>query len=269
MGVGMMLPVIRPGRLAAVLLSLALAPAIVCLGDALTAPPKPDGSAKTAKEAWVGEAFGCRLSVTAAREDFSLNEPILVRVELRNVSNETQSVSTDPTYAWLVLTTDQLGQEVPPTRYARSLQGEVAGHPRSGSVRGGPMWPGQSLEQTIDLSRLCDFTMEGTYSVTIGQMIGRGNQFAVLQAEPLTIRIDGGWPSLSGYVQGFTLATEADRRSAEISGIGAVLKRGTAFVRAAALHDKDEGVREAAASVLSDLVTAAAQAEGPRRGTNP
>jgi len=245
----------RSNKMIAAVAALAVAAAMTGLAIAQSTESLTEPGVGGLGIPWRDEAFGCRLSARAVREDYSFAEPILVEVVLENVTENTQRVSWDPSM-WLVRATDQLGGDVPPTRYARYLVGGVPGHPRTGGSGTVVVLPGYPHRQVIELNRLCDLTMGGTYSVEIGRVTASGKNLhdaVVLKAPPLTVRIDGGQRSLSASVQKLALSKEPDRREAALESIGKTLKHGIEVVQDSARNDASPQVRKTATRVLKEL----------------
>jgi len=249
--------------------ALALGLTVTCgaLEFALAQPTPPAGPAfdEEYQKPWMDEVFGCRLTARTVDMGPGFREPLLVEVELKNVSGVPQHISwrNDGGYAFRV--TDQLDDPVPLTRYARQLRGEVPAHPRHGSVGGSSLYPGQSMRDIIVLNQFCDLSMHGTYSVTVGKRIGKGVDFVTLKAPPLTLRVGMPGYGLSAQVQRLALSEAPERREDVLKAIGEELRRGIDLVKKSARDDESETVRAAARKVLADVRKAAAEGAAPEQ----
>jgi hypothetical protein len=122
------------------------------------------------KEGEQRDVLGFRLSAELARHEFAAGEPVLIRLTTTNVSEKTMRLMASGAM-WTFEADDQYGYEVSLTRQGLYQEGRLPGHPSHEGVRGGRLEPRQSWDETMQLDRLVDLTMNGTYTMRVGRCV--------------------------------------------------------------------------------------------------
>jgi hypothetical protein len=141
------------------LCAAALAVAVLAIPSA-ACPPGGDEAPATD---WGKPVGGAALSISTAKTTYSAGERIVLDIELKNVSHRdvwTWSRSVWNAYSVSVLLPD--GKESPQTLFARKHVGVWLGSRFHNTIH-----PGQSVFLRLHVSRLYDFSLEGTYTLSV------------------------------------------------------------------------------------------------------
>ncbi|MFW6119229.1 MAG: hypothetical protein ACOC7S_02745 [Planctomycetota bacterium] len=192
-----------------------------------------------------------RMRVSLARSDYTASAPILVRADVKNVTDE-KVYLTRFEHMWDAEARDQMGYLAPITYHERYLRGRTP-HARSGGHHGGYLAPGESEARWLLLDRLVDLTKSGTYTVTVKRYVPDGEgAHRQLPAPPVTVRINRE-RSIDQIFQ--RLALEGDSRvRAELTPVaGSRTEEYISTLAGYARGDEVESVRQAARAELEGL----------------
>jgi hypothetical protein len=165
-------------------LLLPLLAVFACLGQANGAAPET-------------EKDGAPLSITlsVAKDSFEVGAPIEVTITLTNTGKTDvvwESERPDPAYRnfWFSLKVKDVA-DIPTTAYHRKIRGKQFPEDpiavQSGSSQFATLAAGHSVNFVIDLTKLYQLELPGTYTL----VVGRDNESnkAKLQCKPLEIRV--------------------------------------------------------------------------------
>lgn len=153
-------------------------------------------SVRKAKE--VADSTPLKLIATINGEEFRPLEPIVVKVDIRNLSKHpyrlphhgTWSPEDDIYTVCNIVVKDSTGREVPGTVF--ELRGV------NGFVRGGKpetLWPGKSLELSLVANLMKDMTLRGKYTIVVEVFYCRADsdqkKWDKAHSDTLNVRVDG------------------------------------------------------------------------------
>jgi len=221
------------------------------LAMGVVAETRPEQESVVVLSEWGPEVLGMRMRVSLARSDYAVSDPILVRVDVKNVTDE-KVYLTWFEHMWGAEARDQMGYLAPFTYYERYLRGRTP-HARSGGHHGGYLGPGESETRWLLLDRLVDLTKGGTYTVIVKRYVPDGvGAHRQLPAPPVTVRINRERRIDQVFQR---LALEGDRRvRAELTPVaGARTEEYISALAGYARGDEDGSVRQAAKAELQEL----------------
>jgi hypothetical protein len=146
-----------------------------------------------AKRVWGKQTHGQAISIMTSNTSFAAQEPIILTITLKNVgTNDVQVMETGllRDYVIEVVTSDL--KDVPLTLYGQKLRDGV----RSGGVniRTATYKPGEGYSIEVELTRLFDFTLGGSYGIMVrGLILDKADLNARIEAtsNPLIITVRG------------------------------------------------------------------------------
>jgi len=213
-----------------------LALCLVSAAAAETAPQLSPG--RQIDILWGEPTNGLRLGVSVAKKTFALDEPIMVRIALQNVSQESESVSIgDPTWWQLEVLSFPPGRPVPYTEEGKVVYRLVPSGSRS-SVQILRLKPGDVVYHELWVNRFRDMTSGAKFTVNIGynwpQKAQPDRPPVTVHGPPLEIEMGGSVP-WHASLQALLLETEdttAELYAANVGRSAKVLLEGLGKVAA-------------------------------------
>jgi len=217
---------------------------------------------------WGKEAAGFKAGISLPKTVYSLGEPIVLSLVVKNVSESTRRFtdSSSPEDDWNVQVvrrrgwsgpeTYKKGEEVPLTLYGRSIKGLLWGYARDRSHRGYLLKPGETKACNILLNRVADMTLPGEYTIVAWRKI-YGEKDVQITSGQVEVEIK------SPYIHPPDVLLEILRQSSPpyrtgeralaVSRLGEFVIESIEVLENASREEADHGVRSRAMEVLERL----------------
>jgi hypothetical protein len=142
---------------------------LACPGIAPTAADQEAPTAQDEKAVqWGPETEGFRLSIAIDQDEFTPDQPVFLRVTLKNVGPEevqVEKIGSIRSYKMAVLLPRTEKQAPPTLRGKRLLESPLAKATSFGLA------VNEEATDTVHLNRVFDMTLSGTYKVTVKRMV--------------------------------------------------------------------------------------------------
>ena len=162
---------------------------IVCSGSvAHTADPQSGRTdAQVLSYNWGAVVAGYQLAAAVSNETFSGDEPVLIHVGVKNTTDHILALPNHYPHEkdFLLTVTDASGQSIPLTRF-----GHFVSTPTSERrVLAMSLGPHTEQDFVLNVSRMYDITMAGTYYLTVRHHVWVRNRSIAAEASSSTLKV--------------------------------------------------------------------------------
>lgn len=165
---------------------------LMALSAMLLVGMTPDSESKTVQDAWGKPSEGFRLSAQLSSLQTKVDQPVLLRLTIKNVTKKDLEVHEAlPRREFEINVKNSRGETVPLTDYGQQLYGKHLFVTRrlGFKSRDIKVAPGEERQETIDIAKLRDLSVPGTYYVKAMRRVKKQGGKGWGEVESNTVRV--------------------------------------------------------------------------------